>query len=333
MLSEDSFPRRLGLIFLLSLGYAGLTGGDNFWISLLITCIYTFCFWEGNHIITTFIFKRFPRQEELKARLITQISASVIYTLLTAIVVSYLLFITTHWVPFTIPYIKFIIFVGLAITFAVSGIYQSIFFFRQWRATILEKEKLHVENLENQLNSLKNQVNPHFLFNSLNVLATLIHTDTEKAETFIKEFSAMYRYILEKGEKNFVTLQEELEFLKAFIFLQKIRFGDNIKVHLQIDSDELQKLLPPVALQSVVENAFKHNIVSKRKPLQVSVSTKEGAIWVKNNLQKREDEVVSTGLGLQNLKAKYALLSDKKPEFYVENDSFTARLPLLEVEI
>lgn len=333
MFQKDSLPRRLVLILLLSLGYTGLNTGDNFWVTLLLTYVYAFSFWQGNHFIMGLVFKRFPRHEDLKVRLIAQISASVVYTIIAAVGVSFLLSILTPWVSFTIPYIKFMIFVGLVITFAVSGIYESIFFFKQWRATILEAEKLRVENLEIQLNSLKNQVNPHFLFNSLNVLATLIHTDADKAEAFIKEFSAMYRYILEKGEKNFVTLQEEIAFLKAFIFLQKIRFGENVKVNMQIDSDSLEKMLPPVALQSVVENAFKHNIVSRKKPLELHIFTKEGAIWVENNLQKREDGVISTGLGLQNLKAKYALLSDKAPAFYEENDSFIARLPLLEVEV
>ena len=202
---------------------------------------------------------------------------------------------------------------------------------KEVKALALEKEQLKNENVKAQLDILKNQVNPHFLFNSLNTLSSLVDSSPEKAGEFIDELSSVYRYVLEVREEQLVTLQEELDFIHSFLVLQKIRFGEALKINIEAnDQEALQKLLPSLSLQLLVENAIKHNIASRSKPLQIKIFPEYGSLNVWNNLQPKLD-VISTGIGLQNLKARYQFYAEVEPEFIKNSDYYLARLPLISV--
>ena len=169
------------------------------------------------------------------------------------------------------------------------------------------------------------------MFNSLNVLSGLIDTDTKKAQLFIDEFSQIYRYVLEAIEKQVTPLSKELEFMRSYLFLQQMRYGDTLSYSVSIPSDDLKLFLPPLSLQVLLENAIKHNIVNQAKPLRIDVFCEGSFLLVKNNLQPKISGH-STGLGLKNLEKRYALICEIKPTFRLEKDFYIAKIPLINTE-
>lgn len=193
--------------------------------------------------------------------------------------------------------------------------------------------KLQKENLQSQFEVLKQQVNPHFLFNSLNVLTSLIKVDPDLAESFTERLSKVYRYVLENKEKDLVSLITELEFLGAYLFLLEIRFMKKLIVSIKIDKSFYDYQILPIAIQLIIENAIKHNTFSKAKPLKIEIFVDDqNRLNIVNNLNIRETKFVSTGVGLENINRRYALVSDQKPEFVKTAEHFIAKLPLLKPE-
>lgn len=190
--------------------------------------------------------------------------------------------------------------------------------------------KLQKENLQSQFEVLKQQVNPHFLFNSLNVLTSLIKVDADLAEKFTERLSKVYRYVLENKDKDMVTLSTEMEFLKAYVFLLDIRFANKVFVKIGFDENAIDAFVVPLALQLLIENAIKHNTFSKKSPLKIELFIDdEDYLHVINNLQNRGTEMNSTGIGLVNISKRYALLCDKEPIFEITDNSFIAKIPLI----
>ncbi|MFZ4523715.1 MAG: PAS domain S-box protein [Bacteroidales bacterium] len=190
--------------------------------------------------------------------------------------------------------------------------------------------KLQKENLQSQFDVLKQQVNPHFLFNSLNVLTSLIRIEPELAEKFTEHLSKVYRYVLENKDNELVNLSTELDFLDAYIFLLNIRFMGKIKVNINIPDAQKSCMVIPLALQLLIENAIKHNAMSKKSPLVIEIFIDETLyLNVVNNLQAREAQMTSTGVGLKNIQNRYLLLNNCKPEFKATSTHFIARIPLI----
>ncbi|GAA4424320.1 hypothetical protein GCM10023188_04050 [Pontibacter saemangeumensis] len=203
--------------------------------------------------------------------------------------------------------------------------------FKQLQAEHLRAEQLQKENFRAQLESLKNQVKPHFLFNSLNVLNYLIYVDQDKAATFLSQLAEVYRALLDSGDKQLVPLEQELNLANSYIYLMKTRFGDNVQFRVDVPSEYLHLQLPPTSLQMLLENAIKHNGSTSKKPLHIRIYAAGEKLVVQNNLQPRLDEVASTKVGLQNISSRYKYLSDKPVEVNQSEDSFTVALPLLDV--
>lgn len=193
-----------------------------------------------------------------------------------------------------------------------------------------QREELEKTAALAQLASLKTQVNPHFLFNSLNVLSSLVHVDANLSEQFIEHLAHSYRYLLEQKDKDLVPIDTEVNFIRAFAFLLKIRFEDKLRINIQLDTSVLSRQVAPLTLQLLVENAVKHNALSHEIPLVIEVYN-EGSDWlvVRNNLQVREYSGTSTGLGLENIRARYALFTKQEPRFFEEHGAFVAMVPLL----
>lgn len=189
--------------------------------------------------------------------------------------------------------------------------------------------RLQKENLQSQFETLRSQVNPHFLFNSLNVLTSLIKIEPELAEQFTIRLSMVYRYVLENKEKDLVNLETELDFLKAYTFLLDIRFSGKMKVVVNIPPEKLQLKVVPLALQLLIENAIKHNTFSKKMPLRVDVFSQDDFLVVENNLQMRESHVQSTGVGLNNIASRYAYFTDRKAVSGIQDGKFIVKIPLL----
>ena len=194
--------------------------------------------------------------------------------------------------------------------------------------------KVQKENLQSQFEVLKQQVNPHFLFNSLNVLTSLIKIDPDLAESFTERLSKVYRYVLENKEKDLVSLSTELEFLNAYLFLLEIRFMKKLLIEINIDRIYYEYQILPLAIQLIIENAIKHNTFSKIQPLKIKIFVDDQhQLNIMNNLNVRETKLISTGVGLENINRRYALVSDQKPEFMKTSAHFIAKLPLLKSEI
>ena len=194
--------------------------------------------------------------------------------------------------------------------------------------------KVKAENLERELSQtrfevLKNQINPHFMFNSLNVLSGLIEKDVAKAQQFIDEFAQIYRYVLETIEKPVVSLNDELRFIRSYIFLQQIRYGQALNVTVNLPAELLSMLMPPLSLQLVLENAIKHNIINLSQPLNIEIYLLDDWLIVRNNIQPKISSNHSTGLGQKNLAKRYAMIGENIPEFMVETNYYLAKLPLI----
>ena len=194
----------------------------------------------------------------------------------------------------------------------------------QSKAQLLEKEKALM-----QYETLRQQLNPHFLFNSLTSLNSLITIDPKSAATFLDSLSKTYRYILKSSERDTVPLSEELKFGESFVKLQKTRFGEGLQVQFRVNEDDLHRKIVPVTLQNLIENAIKHNIIDEESPLLVEVFTENGYFVVRNNLQKKNIVETSNQRGLANLASFYKYLSDQ--EIVVEDDGqhFTIKIPLI----
>ncbi len=189
--------------------------------------------------------------------------------------------------------------------------------------------RLQKENLQSQFEVLRQQVNPHFLFNSLNVLTSLIKLEPDLAEKFTEHLSKVYRYVLENKDNELVNLQTELDFLDAYVFLLNIRFMNKIEVNVNIGDDKKKLKILPLALQLLIENAIKHNSMSKKNPLKINIYTEnKNTLTVENNLQERESHMASTGVGLKNIEHRYHLLEMPAPQFYKTETKFIARIPL-----
>ncbi|MEZ5197192.1 MAG: histidine kinase [Bacteroidales bacterium] len=218
----------------------------------------------------------------------------------------------------------------LVIVTALTIADLSMFLLEKWRFSLAELERFKKENAEFRFESLRAQVNPHFLFNSLNTLSSLIYQSREKAEMFVKELSDVYRYILEYRDRELVTLERELEMVRSYIVLIQLRFEQNLSISLDIKEENKNQLIAPLTLQMLIENAIKHNIVSKKKPLKVAIYDKDGFLYVENNLQKKDAESYSSKLGLINIKNRYGFLTDKKFEVIESPETFRVKIPLIE---
>jgi sensor histidine kinase YesM len=216
------------------------------------------------------------------------------------------------WQPEQINSFSYLYSIGMTLFFCqlIAGIYESIYYLQHWKQSVREKDALEKRNLQSQLQSLKNQVSPHFLFNSLNSLSGLVEEDPKRALRFIEELSGIYRYLLQSNEKQLISLERELAFIDAYFYLLQTRFEGGLSLSKEIAPGLSEYLLPPLTLQILVENAVKHNMISESMPLHITIYTDEGGnLIVLNNLQKRKASLPSNRMGLVNISAKYGLLN------------------------
>lgn len=218
---------------------------------------------------------------------------------------------------------------GALCTILNQAVYETNTSFSRIEASQLETEQLKKAQLQTQFDLLKEQVNPHFLFNSLNSLSSLIATHPDKAEEFVEEMSRVYRYLLRSNEEQLTTLQKEIDFIKSYNMLLTTRFGIGFQPVIKIEEKLKEWLLPPMTLQLLMENAVKHNIVDPDTPLVVQLYTQDEKLVVSNNLQKKNKTVVSNKVGLSNILSKYELLNYPEVEIKETIDEFIVVLPLI----
>jgi LytS/YehU family sensor histidine kinase len=227
-------------------------------------------------------------------------------------------------------FLFFIFIISVLFLTAFIGVSQAVNFIKQWKTTLLEVEKIEREKLKADYKALQNQVNPHFLFNSLNVLISEIKHDPDTAETFTRKLSMVYRYVLQSKNHELISLSKELDFIRSFIYLHQVRLGDALKVTIDIGNDSKQLYLPPLTLQVLVENAIKHNVINEENPLHINIATPETQILiVKNNLNPKQS-FESTNTGLSNIKARYELLKEDGIKIEKSTTEFIVTVPLLD---
>jgi LytS/YehU family sensor histidine kinase len=254
-----------------------------------------------------------------------------LFTIVNIIVVNYF-----WWILFVGEKIDFlvkdgfmILVIQLIVTIVITSIFYAKSFFQSWREAAVNEERFKKESIHYQYKALKNQVNPHFLFNSLNSLTHLVYENQEQAVKFIKQLSEVYRYVLEHKDNELVTLKEELEFVKKYIFLQQIRHDKNLVVNFDINENPAGEVVP-MSIQTLVENAIKHNEISEEKPLTIQILQENGYVIVRNNLQRIKVIPNSDGIGLSTLKQQYERLIDK-PVLRIETEKrFVFKIPIIQ---
>ncbi len=214
----------------------------------------------------------------------------------------------------------------------IASIIYAISFFKAWREQVKETEQVKSEALALKYKVLQDQINPHFLFNSLNVLGSLIDIDSEKAKKFNRELSLFYRNVLQFKDMDILSLHEEIDFVKKYIFLQQIRFGEALEVDIIIN-EKVDGNVIPLSLQTLVENAIKHNELSKAKPLKIVIAISDDyELIVENNLQPMETAEESSKTGLKNLAGRYEFLTGKKMIVTNNDNYFRVSIPLIQIE-
>ncbi|RAJ93998.1 histidine kinase [Larkinella arboricola] len=276
--------------------------------------------------------RHFPRLNQTRNRILLELSWFVVATVLQRVTVTYLYDVTQFW-GYPLPGGTYWVttLVSFLFTLPIAAIYEGQHLYRQWWATYYEAEQLKKENLQSQLDSLKAQINPHFLFNSLSTLSSLVSEDARQAERFIEELASVYRYVLQTNEQPLTTLDNELQFIRAYFNLLQMRFGRSVELEVETDERLNGFLLPPLTLQLLVENAVKHNVALPNRPLIVRIYTDEvNNLFVVNTLRKKQNAVPSNRTGLTNITTKYRLL--KQPDVVVRqtSDCFQVMIPLIE---
>ncbi len=288
--------------------------------------------WLGHAIIQTYFDRKYPWLDYPVKRIITGVLGVLIYSTISFTLLYYIIIgIYGDVVRENENYFNDLMMVAFVSFFMVFTGY-GYDFFRQWLKTVKDHERAKKEHIRSQYEVLKNQINPHFLFNSLNALTGLIEENKKDSTKFVKQLSQVYRYILDNKDREVVTLKEEMDFIRAYIFLNNIRYKENLLFRLNIENEPIF-MVPPLALQIVVENCIKHNVISIAKPLTIEIFT-EGSkfIVVRNNLQvKSYLSVDSAGIGLANLRERYKYLSDVEVKIEETSHYFIVKLPLLKM--
>lgn len=323
----------IGISFLLNLLMAKAnvkTVNPSFHI--LTSVIITIMVWEGNLWIDHWINKIFPWLTKPGKRIAFQLPISMVYSACAI----YLSLLTFNTFVCQLPvhmhdaFMKTSVVIGLMVSITILSAEIGTQFFVLWKKSLVEVEKYKTESLQSQLQNLKNQVNPHFLFNNLSVLSSLVYEDQDKAVDFINQLSKVYRYLLDNRSSELVSLEKELTFINSYTYLFKIRFDRSIVFDIDIESNCTKKLIPPMALQLLIENAIKHNEVSTAKPLTVRIRCAGDYLIVENTLQSRSFVEESTGTGLNNIRSRYSYFTDKHVLIEDTNNKFIVKIPLLQ---
>ncbi|MEN8798882.1 MAG: 2TM domain-containing protein [Flavobacteriaceae bacterium] len=223
--------------------------------------------------------------------------------------------------------------IALLITIVVSVFFHAAYFYRSIQDRKVKEQKIIAGTASAKFDALKNQLDPHFLFNSLNVLTSLIEEDAQQAQKFTTSLSKVYRYVLEQKNKELVSVDEELQFAKTYVRLLKMRFEDSIVLDLPDTISNPDAKIVPLSLQLLLENAVKHNVVTSSKPLKIRVYEEDGFLVVTNNLQEKQVVKKSSGVGLRNIQQRYNLLTDKTVRIDKKSQNFSVFLPILTKQI
>lgn len=288
--------------------------------------------WALNENIYHFIQIRYPWLKNATKTLFAGITLTSVGSFLAIFLFNYIWFILLMGLDYS-DFIRssYNAWVGtiIAVLIISLAIHAGIFLVN-WKKAVIYNENLKREQLAMQYEALKNQVNPHFLFNSLNVLTSLVYKDPDIAAGFIKQLSEVYRYVLDQKDKELVEFDTEIQFVKKYIYLQNMRFDKHLIVNMDIPEGYTGSIIP-LSLQMLVENAIKHNEVSEENPLEINIQVEDGYVVVRNSLHRKMVIKESSKIGLANIKARYEFLTQKKFTVEETDNEFIVKLPLLNI--
>ncbi len=303
------------------------------WLRYGTTIVLAFLILAGIPFINRFLNRQFPWEQSARRRFVVQWMGQTAWVFLIVSVIRNGVFRSIlHPSPSFINMEDetIITFVLCAVMLLIVSSDLAIFLLNKWRVSLAQLERFKKENSEFHLEMLKTQVNPHFLFNNLNALSSLIYTNPDTAAEFVRQLANVYRYVLENRTKEIVSLREELTFLQAYIYLMDLRFGHNLRIHADLPASVQRYAIAPLTLQMLIENAIKHNIVSQKKPLDVFIFQSQEYLVVQNPLQLKAVKEFSSQIGLKNISSRYRFITDKAVEVINDTHTFTVKIPLVE---
>lgn len=287
--------------------------------------------WYMHVQYTNTIEKRFPGLDQTNLRIIWKVLVFA-FVMTPSVLMIFLIYDYFNIVGYTLVKSDLPkgLFLGLAVNMIFETLYEAEYIFTKLKESAAEKETMQELSLQSEFDLLKNQVNPHFLFNCFNTLSSLITVDRKKAEKFLAELSKVYRYLLRNNEDGMSTVENELKFIESYFQLLKTRHGEAVQLNIEVDKRYYSYLLPSLTLQLLVENVVKHNVLSKNKPLIIDIfSTTGNSLVINNNLQRRTAKVLSNRVGLDNIRARYTLLRQQGFQVIENEKNFTVVLPLI----
>lgn len=297
-----------------------------------ISFIYAFVLTAVNAYYNDYISKVYSWEKQTQRRLWVGAVGSILLTILAFALVRWF----TEVILFGRGFDRFIAMeelsyylVALVVTLVISLFLHAFYFYKALQDTKVKEQKIIAGSASAKFDALKNQLDPHFLFNSLNVLTSLIEEDPVQAQKFTTSLSKVYRYVLEQKSKNLISVDEELQFARTYVRLLKMRFEDSIVFEIPENAMDPETKIVPLSLQLLLENAVKHNVVTATKPLHIKIYEEDGYLYVTNNLQEKQVVKKSSGVGLQNIRQRYAILTKKEMQIFKSGTEFKVRLPML----
>lgn len=309
---------------------------ENFLLTVLISFMYSFVLAGGNGMLNDFLNKKFPWSEATTKRAAISIISILIANVILVYFCNYVNFVLIQKAVNTTEYFSgrynFINWFTINVALLISAFLHARGFMEELKKTSKKEvveQKLIAKSANAQFESLKNQLDPHFLFNSLNVLSSLIDENPRQAQKFTASMSKIYRYVLEQKDKELVTVEDEIEFAKTYCDLLKTRFEDSVDFVFDVDQEDYRRYVVPLSLQLLLENCIKHNFATSSKPLIIKIFSENDTLCIENNLQVREQMKESAGIGLANIVQRYSLLTKKNVFIEKSEDYFKVKLPIL----
>ena len=323
----------LGLALLITLiFFRNYEDFGEFMLSFVWALVLCATLWLGNSFIYSLLDRKYSWQDQLVKRAIFGSLALIAYSATAYLVVQMIMFkIVTGSLPDNpVSWGLRSSYVAILISFIISLIFVAVAFFQYWKKSLVDAEKFRAEMLMYKYEALQNQINPHFLFNSFNVLSDLVYEDQKKAVDFIRQLSQLFRYVLDSRDKELVPVKEELEFIKAYSSLLHSRFEEKLSIQLDFEAREYEMIVP-MTLQLLIENCVKHNEISASQPLSIIILREGEYIRVENKLQEKPEEIDSNKTGLSNIRQQFKYFTDKEILITQTDSTFSVEVPILKM--
>lgn len=323
--------------------FSAFLGADlsvkNVAITFFLSCLYSFGLGFGNGYLNILLDRKWDWLEQTNLRVYYGILVTILYTVPVVLGINYIVFVVVQGKSLDNFFSEEMFLVNLfyvILSLGVSTFMQARSFMKKWKQASrfeVTQQKIIAGTANAKFESLKNQIDPHFLFNSLNVLSSLIEENPENAQRFTTSLSKIYRYVLEQKDKELVSVEDELSFAKTYMNLLKMRFENSLFYEMPITDINPDARVVPLSLQLLLENTVKHNIVSEQKPLHIRIFIDGDYLAIQNDFQKKEVLQDRQGVGLQNIVNRYAIITDRKVVIEQNEQNFTVKIPILTKQI